>query len=520
MNISCELNWSRFNGWGETYICFDANNTNFWGGYVVTLAGSNKASTAARLNTTVTGAALMVLGPDGYGNPKYYGGTEIPAILEDTDYVIRAERVISGSSETVNIYFAKKSDGLPVTPTYTFTGSKLVNAAGCGGYSAWGHVYAVDNLYIYNQSFTTKPLNVLYKTDITYANTNWWVPGHDYGRILQIQHGTSETNGTLLATFERFNSGLGGNVGYPIYMSDDNGASWEMVGEITDQTQGVQAEWQPILFELPQAIGDMSAGTLLCAACSVDSLHSTTSMIQLYKSTDMGQNWSFVSTIVTGGGINSGVWEPFLLVNENGDLVCYFSDETESANHSQKICFRTSSNGTSWNSSTEIVASNTQSDRPGMPVVTKLGDGDYFMTFELVGQSGNPVCYKKSSDGLNWGDVSSTGMVIQSGDKTLGSSPFCGWTPVNGSKGTLIVSGKFMRSGTSSTGTDYFISYDYGSTWTTVDHPLPYTTSNFGYSNSFAFSSTGKILFAINNVDYTSTHAKMQFGYVLLEPET
>jgi len=521
VNISCELNWSRFNGWGETYIFFDADDTNFWGGYVVALAGSNKASSAERLNTTVTGAALMVLGPDGYGNAEYYGGIEIPVVLEDIDYIIRAERIISGSSETINIYFARKSEGLPVTPTYSYNGSKLVGAAGCGGYSAWGHVYTVDNLYIYNQSCTTKPLNMLYKTDIAYADTNWWGTGYNYGRILQIQHGTAETNGTLFATFERLNSGLGGNVGYPIYMSDDNGATWEQVGEITDQTPGIQAEWQPTLFELPQTVGDLSAGTLLCAACSVDSLHSATSMLQLYKSTDMGENWSFVSTIVTGGAPGSGVWEPFLLVNEYGDLVCYFSDETEAANHSQKICYRTSSNGTSWSSSIEVVASNTQSDRPGMPVVTKLGNGDYFMTFELVGRPGNPVCYKKSSDGLNWGSVSSTGTIVQSGDKTLGSAPFCGWTPINGSKGTLIVSGTFMRSGTSYTGTNYFISYDYGSTWTTVEHPLPYTASGyFGYSNSFAFSSTGKTLFAINNVNYTETHAKMQFGYALLEPET
>jgi sugar lactone lactonase YvrE len=70
-----------------------------------------------------------------------------------------------------------------------------------------------------------------------------------------------------------------------------------------------------------------------------------------------------------------------------------------------------------------------------------------------------------------------------------------------------------MRKGKSKTGTDYFISYDNGKTWETVPHIIPYTTTDHvGYSNSFAFSTDGKTMYAINNPKTVKT------GAILLTP--
>jgi len=160
----------------------------------------------------------------------------------------------------------------------------------------------------------------------------------------------------------------------------------------------------------------------------------------------------------------------------------------------KKIVYRTTSNGMLWSgSAVDIVALDNRTLRPGMPVVTRLGDESYFMVYEVgneAGNNGNPIYYKVSSDGLNWENVSSIGTKIETGGKALGSSPYTGWTPVGSDNGTLIVSGMFMGSGSSTTGSDYFISYDYGKTWTTKPHPIPYKEG--GYSNSFSFSTDGK----------------------------
>jgi len=61
----------------------------------------------------------------------------------------------------------------------------------------------------------------------------------------------------------------------------------------------------PELYELPQAIGDMPAGTMLLAGNSVPGDRSTTRMA-LYKSIDLGRTWTYVSTIATGGSHNIG----------------------------------------------------------------------------------------------------------------------------------------------------------------------------------------------------------------------
>ena len=203
---------------------------------------------------------------------------------------------------------------------------------------------------------------------------------------------------------------------------------------------------------------------------------------------------------------------------DDGTLVCYYSDESDADNYSQKIMYKTTMDGYHWSEPVTLIASSKQSDRPGMPVVTRLKDGSYFMVIEVVGMDGNPIYYKRSPDGLNWGDVASLGTLLETIDgKTMGSAPFCGYSPVGE---TLVVSAAFMRTGVSNTGSDYFISHDQGETWTAVGHPLPHPAGKYAYSNSFAFSEDGTRLYAVNNVPDENHPGKAEIRLAIVQTES
>ena len=53
--------------------------------------------------------------------------------------------------------------------------------------------------------------------------------------------------------------------------------------------------------------------------------------------------------------------------------------------------------------------------RPGMPVVSKLADGNYFLSYEVVNEaSDTPTYFQISSNPLSW-DTTSIGTLIGSG---------------------------------------------------------------------------------------------------------
>lgn len=349
-------------------------------------------------------------------------------------------------------------------------------------------------------------LKAEYLTDIAYSGDNWWGCGIGYPRVIVLQHSKQGQNNVLLATSEEATSGLEDYLpGYPIYRSTDQGKTWVEICFVQDSLALLQSEWQPTLFELPAQLGNYPAGTIFLGACSIDSGHAKQSAIRLYASTDGGETFAKAVTIAVGGDLDNGVWEPYFVQLDDGTLVCYYSDSTEMEDHSQKIVYKTSKDGVTWSDPVDVIASAKQSDRPGMPVVARLGDGSYFMTYEMVNneeENGNPVMYRTSKDGLNWGDPEWLGVEIISVDgEAMGSAPYCAWTPIGGDDGTIIVSGTFMRKGSSSTGTDYFLSTDKGKTWTTVPHVIPYSTrlDHGGYSNAMAFTADGKVMYAINN---------------------
>ncbi len=354
-------------------------------------------------------------------------------------------------------------------------------------------------------AYAATTIEVKHSTDIAVSENNWWDRGVQYGRILVLNNQSDEEDNVLLATHCELNAGLTENAtAYPIYRSSDNGKTWEIITRVTDMLTGTNSEWNPTLFELSKPCGDYPAGTIILAACSVDPEHNKESHIRLYFSLDGGYTFDQGVVVASAGGLDDGVWEPFLIQLDDGSLVCFYSDDSD-PEYSQKIVYKQSKDAVNWDNAVTVVASETFEERPGMPIITRLGDGTYFMVYEIFDKTdieGQPIFCRYSKNGLDWGEPSYLGeeVATSNGKTALGAAPYCAWTPIGSENGTLIVSGTHMRKGESKTGSDYFISYDNGKTWKTVPHIIPYTPADHvGYSNSFTFSQDGKTMYAINN---------------------
>ncbi|MBQ8287312.1 MAG: exo-alpha-sialidase [Clostridia bacterium] len=319
-----------------------------------------------------------------------------------------------------------------------------------------------------------------------------------YPSIIELQHQPGGVNnGMLYATGERWID----NHMCPIYCSADGGSTWAELTEVKDTThRGVRTAFAPCLYELPVQVGEMPAGTLILGANSIDTAWRNIYVV-LYRSYDLGVTWEAFATVGASEG-TGGYWEANFACTDDGTLICYFSDDTDSF-HSQKLVLRYTKDGENWSDFVETVALDNGGLRAGMPVVTKMGNGQYFMAYEIVGMAGNPVYYKITDDPLDWGDPADTGKLLKSGRKSLAATPWCTWIPAGGECGTLIVTGWRMATGESETGSDIFLSFDYGRTWTTMDNYYDYEwysdNDTWGYSTSMFFSQDGETLYYMAN---------------------
>jgi hypothetical protein len=302
----------------------------------------------------------------------------------------------------------------------------------------------------------------------------------------------------------------------PIFIierSTDSGQSWQSIATVQDGETGAghpwSHMWQPSLFEFPQTLGSYPAGTLLLVGNVVNS-DASASHFESWRSTDSGAHWTYVSTFQTGGGVGnpqgSGIWEPDLQIDKNGNLVCYFSDERESSTYSQFIGHVASTDGgDTWGPEVPDVASASQPGRPGMATVVALPNSMYIMSFELCG--GNyvncEVHVKTSADGDNWGSgLSDMGTRVQTSDgRYFGHSPYLTWSPSGGPNGELILSAQreYYTNGNSTTPEDYrvlMMNTNLGAgNWSWMPTPfVPANTSpncNTNYSPTLSVSADG-----------------------------
>ena len=333
-------------------------------------------------------------------------------------------------------------------------------------------------------------------------------PVCEYPSLIQLRcQKNAADNGKLLATFEKWGDT------YPVYESTDDAKTWHFVGCVLDRyNEGYRNEWMPFLYELPADIGAFERGTILLAATSIYGDGVTDSTITLYASTDLGRSFNAFCNIDRAGGTDWGVWEPYLIyAEESGRLFCFYSDDSD-PRHSQKLVYKYTTDLTHWSEKRECVACDNPDLRPGMPVVVPMGNGIYFIVYEMVGLPGNPIYCKTSAALDDWGDAADYGHIVSAAGKTFGSSPYAAWSPVGGKCGTLLVTGKHPVNGSSRTGCDVFISFDYGKTFAPIDNPIPYAfngTNRCGYSPCLFFSQDGTTLFYANNPPYADRAYKI-----------
>lgn len=313
-----------------------------------------------------------------------------------------------------------------------------------------------------------------------------------------------------------------------VMMSEDKGRTWECIARPKEvlfpelSSVGSMAH----IYELPVKIGDMPAGTLLYSYNSVnygnrEDRKSGHSILAVWRSFDCGYTWEEYVVIDEAGGILEGVWEPFMTYcKEDGYLYCIYSDDSD-PDHDQKISYKRSKDGVNWEGEDGKIGTGTAIDvepvdmiamdffecRPGMPVVTKLGNGEYFMVYEHYERapgpgSGCPIRYKKTRDIANWGDPNDCGTLIKDDEgRVMYSAPCCVWSPSGGEYGTIIVTAK-----SASNQNRILLSFDYGETWESVEDPLGSKVTDkvgnrLGYSAGLWLSQDKKYVYYVNSTN-------------------
>lgn len=362
------------------------------------------------------------------------------------------------------------------------------------------------------------------------VSSNIAISGRDFGghcgyeTLIELEH-NGDKNGTLFASFATY-----AEQGYRIYKSTNNGKSWEHISTAVDKYNNSMTDsknptkhiakgycLQPCLYELPKDMGDFKEGTLFLGACTTGegyynkTLTNTTSMT-LYYSTDLGESWTAYCNVDLAGNDpdDNGVWEPyFIFEEETGRVYCFYSDESNEANDkhgpaAQKLVYKYSTDMKTWvgaNGKTGvtdepvIVANCTQENaRPGMISIAKMGNGEYFLPYEICGISGCPIYYRTTTNLADWPNKGELGTIIKDQNgKTLGSAPWCAWTSAGGECGTLFVIGDYKT---------LYLSFDYGKTFISITNPMysgQGSSEKSSYSPFLGFFSDETVLYYLDN---------------------
>ena len=225
-----------------------------------------------------------------------------------------------------------------------------------------------------------------------------------YPRLIRLQ-ASGAANGRLIASFDVIGAGR-------IYQSTDDGVSWTNIATI-DETQFAHTCCSE-LYEVPQQLGGTAAGTLFWAVSTHNGPAPASRAIKIYKSTDQGYTWSYLSTPVTG---NTGLWEAEFAIDPSGRLVMYYaSEEHKGSGYNQLIAHKISTDGgVTWGGEVVDIAMADTIQRPGMPTVTRLPNGTYFMVYEICGSTHHcDTFFRTSSNATGWGSPTSIGTKIVS----------------------------------------------------------------------------------------------------------
>ncbi|MEV0889799.1 sialidase family protein [Promicromonospora sp. NPDC050262] len=263
-----------------------------------------------------------------------------------------------------------------------------------------------------------------------------------YPRAIRLEH-SGRANGTIVVSTVTFDGDTGHGA---IFTSTDDGRGFERVGTVSDPgaAQGLCCS---TLFELPRKVGDLPKGTLLWSASEGQQQDEATRRMTLpvWASRDQGRTWEHVSTAATASGVK-GLWEPEFAVSPDGELVLYVSDENQQPTHSQTIVQATSPDGVTWSPLENVIALADPGLRPGMPVVRRLPDGAYLMSYEVCGPVQDCRHYtRRSADGIAWQPVTEIGSPVATADGThFRHTPNISWYDDGTHDGRLLGVGQML----------------------------------------------------------------------------
>ena len=343
--------------------------------------------------------------------------------------------------------------------------------------------------------------------------------GYPKGVTLQHQK-NPEDNGKIISHLF-VSDKLGPKTKSCVVESSDGGKTWKIISRPTEQNamnkaHGLEPGNMSQIYELPEAVGDYPAGTLVYANGSLS--YGLRTEIWMWYSTDCGRTWRQTAQIATMPNTDSegkGVWEPYAIY-DNGYLYCFYSDQTNPT-YDQALTFRRSKDGVNWEEPKYVCTFEGKQEGPGMIIITKMGNGEFFAAYEYYGKAGahakGQIYYKKTRDLNDWGDPTDIGTMIRSDGYEIIGAPACLWIPAGGECGTLIVSGKKDNSGTE----DHrmMVSNDYGETWITMSNPLPYVIGNntrVGHSPALFLGTDERTVYYINQTAVSVTaDRKLEF---------
>lgn len=144
--------------------------------------------------------------------------------------------------------------------------------------------------------------------------------------------------------------------------------------------------------------------------------------LRVSVSDDFGLSWSYHSKIIENreeSGVFKGVWEP-CLGELNGNLVCFYANDSTSVTTMQNIESMTYING-EWTNRTILSNGEKHDSRDGMPVWCRLKSGKYAMVIESTKyrDNGYPFVIQMltSDDGVNWSEPCDVYIPSEKGSK-------------------------------------------------------------------------------------------------------
>ena len=146
----------------------------------------------------------------------------------------------------------------------------------------------------------------------------------------------------------------------------------------------------------------------------------------------------------------------------------YYSDQRD-PKYGQKMTHQTTKDLLTWADQVDDVRDDgNYEQRPGMPTLAHLPDGNYILTYETCGPDSCRVSYKLAKDPLALLDAPVSPLTSTAGTRAVGS-PYVVWTSFGGPDGTIVAS--------CGTNSKIFVNQKLGAADAWVEHDVPQPTA-------------------------------------------